>query len=120
MRRIVQRLIIVMTLSHLAVVVAQLAQGENASALAIGLGAAGLGAAGLGAAGLGAVSIGAIVLGTVLVARYSSTLLRSRSLTVGARARQHRESLTTMPEPKHPNTDGRVRARAPGGWLTAA
>ena len=105
MRRIHDRLVMLMTLSFLALVVAQLAQGEGAGALVVGLGAA---------------TISAIAVSALLAARYSGALLRSRSLTVGARARQHRESLTSMPEPQHPNTVGRVRSRAPGRIAPAA
>ena len=94
-----------MTLSFLSLAVAQLAQGESAGVIV---------------AGLGAATIGAITIGAVLAARYSGALLRTRSLTVGARARQHRESLASMPEPQHPNTVGRVRSRAPGRVASAA
>lgn len=35
-------------------------------------------------------------------------------LTVGSRARDHRESLSEIAAPSHPRTPGRVRSRAPG------
>jgi hypothetical protein len=43
-----------------------------------------------------------------------------RVVTVGARARQHREGLVEVPAPRHPATPGRTRSRAPGGELSAA
>ena len=42
------------------------------------------------------------------------------ALGVGHRAREHRESLDRIAEPAHPDTAGRVRARAPGGVAPAA
>lgn len=39
---------------------------------------------------------------------------------IGERSRHHRESLTRMAEPAHPDTAGRVRSRAPGGVAAAA
>lgn len=60
-----------------------------------------------------AATIVVIAVGMLLVARYAATVIRSRVLTVGARARQHRESLTRSPEPQHPSTPGRPLTRAP-------
>jgi hypothetical protein len=57
--------------------------------------------------------IAAIALCAVLAARYAAVVIRSREITVGQRARQHRQSLVGMPEPQHPDTDGRPRTRAP-------
>jgi hypothetical protein len=42
------------------------------------------------------------------------------SLQVGARAREHRESLDRIAAPTHPDTAGRVRSRAPGGATSVA
>jgi hypothetical protein len=42
------------------------------------------------------------------------------ALTVGHRARSHREAFDHEPEPSHPDTAGRVRSRAPGGAVPAA
>jgi len=64
--------------------------------------------------------VAAIAIAAVLIARHTSAALRSRELTVGSRARQHRESLQWMPAPQHPNTAGRPRPRAPSRPTTAA
>ncbi|WP_213816447.1 DUF6412 domain-containing protein [Glaciihabitans sp. dw_435] len=66
-------------------------------------------------AGLAAVAVAA-----VLGARYAGVALRARHLTVGARAREHRESLREMPAPRHPDTAGRPRTRAPSRPFLAA
>lgn len=64
--------------------------------------------------------IAALALTAVLSARYASRVIRSRELAVGARAREHRQSLVGMPEPQHPRTAGRPRTRAPSRAITAA
>jgi len=38
---------------------------------------------------------------------------------VGARARAHREAMSTLPAPAHPDTAGRPRTRAPAGVIPA-
>lgn len=53
-----------------------------------------------------------IAVGTLLVARIVFAP-RARELRVGSRAREHRELLRALPEPQHPDTDGRPRSRAP-------
>lgn len=58
-----------------------------------------------------AVSVAATLL-VVALAAVAGTV-GARVVTVGSRAREHRESLTSMPEPAHPDTAGRTRARAP-------
>lgn len=66
-------------------------------------------------AGLAAIAVAALV-----GARYAGVALRARHLTVGARAREHRESLREMPAPGHPDTAGRPRTRAPAWRVLAA
>ena len=44
----------------------------------------------------------------------------ARAIHVGHRAAGHRESMTSQAEPSHPDTVGRIRARAPGRLLPAA
>jgi len=89
-RFLIERLVMVMTVSFLAMAVAQ---GEPST---------------LVFAGLAAIAVSA-----VLVARYAAVVIRTHDLGVGARARQHRQSLVGMPEPQHPHTPGRPRTRAP-------
>lgn len=65
--------------------------------------------------------VGAIAL--TLGALFAVRLLAApsvRELTVGARAREHREVLGTLPEPQHPDTDGRPRSRAPSRRVPTA
>ena len=92
-----QRLVMAMTLSFLALIVAQ---AEPSGMLLAGL--------------------AAIVVAGALSARYAAVAFRSRELTVGSRARQHREALSAMPEPRHPDTAGRPRTRAPARTPSAA
>jgi hypothetical protein len=89
-RRIVERLVMVLTVSFLVLAVAQ---SEPSSLVFAG--------------------IAAIALCAVLAARYAAVVIRAHEITVGSRARQHRESLVGMPEPQHPDTAGRPRTRAP-------
>src|SRR5690554_3362391 len=92
-----QRLAIAMTLSFLVLVAAQT---EPSGLLAVGL--------------------AAVIVAAALSARYAAVAVRSRELTVGSRAREHREALSVMPEPRHPDTAGRPRTRAPARSSTAA
>ena len=54
----------------------------------------------------------ALAVGVLLAARIVSAPC-ARELCVGSRAREHRELLRSLPEPQHPDTDGRPRSRAP-------
>lgn len=56
----------------------------------------------------------------VITAAVLATVAPPRTLTVGARSRAHREALSSIPEPTHPDTAGRVRSRAPGKAAQAA
>jgi hypothetical protein len=94
---ILERIVMVMTVSFLVLSVAQT---EPTTAVFAG--------------------IAAIALCAVLAARYAAVVIRSREITVGQRARQHRQSLVGMPEPQHPDTDGRPRTRAPSRVTAAA
>ena len=64
--------------------------------------------------------IAALAVGAVLAARHAAVVIRSQEITVGDRAREHRQSLVGMPEPQHPDTAGRPRTRAPSGAPAAA
>lgn len=92
-----QRLVMAMTLSFLVLVVAQ---SEPSGLLVAGL--------------------ASVVVAAALSARYAAVVVRSRELTVGSRAREHREALSAMPEPRHPDTAGRPRTRAPARPRPAA
>jgi hypothetical protein len=96
-RAILERLVMVMTVSFL---VLNVAQAEPTTAVFAG--------------------IAAIALCAVLAARYAAVVIRSREIAVGRRAREHRQSLVGMPEPQHPDTDGRPRSRAPSRVTAAA
>ena len=52
--------------------------------------------------------------------RYAAVSIRARSMTIGSRARAHRESMSSQPAPTHPATPGRTRSRAPSQPLAAA
>ena len=67
---------------------------------------------------LGAIAAVAVV--ALVGSRYAAVSIRARSITVGARARQHRESMSSLPAPSHPDTAGRTRSRAPSQSLAAA
>ncbi len=56
----------------------------------------------------------------LLTARYLAVLIVAFTLTVGSRAHQHEEVLTRIAAPRHPNTAGRPRTRAPAGIAAAA
>lgn len=45
--------------------------------------------------------------------RYLAVTITAGELHVGARSREHREVLSSVIEPQHPNTAGRPRTRAP-------
>jgi len=64
--------------------------------------------------------IAALAVGAVLAARHAAVVIRSQEITVGDRARQHRQSLVGMPAPQHPDTAGRPRTRAPSGETAVA
>ena len=70
--------------------------------------------------GLLAAGLATLLVAAALSARHAAVAVRSLELTVGSRAREHREALTAMPEPRHPNTAGRPRTRAPSQSPTAA
>jgi disulfide bond formation protein DsbB len=92
-----ERLVMIMTLVFVALAVAQ--TGSTAT-LAIG------------------VALAAV--GVVLGAQIASREIHWREITVGGRARAHKESLAGMASPRHPATPGRPRSRAPGRSFAAA
>lgn len=61
-----------------------------------------------------------VAVAAVLVARAASAVVHGRAMTTGERARQHREGLREVPAPRHPNTVGRPRTRAPSLAIAAA
>ena len=65
-------------------------------------------------------AIAASVAALLIIAVVAALVTGSRELTVGSRARAHRDGLTTQPAPAHPSTAGRPRTRAPSMAVTAA
>ncbi len=62
-----------------------------------------------------------VLTGAVLLAsRYLAVLIVAVTLTVGSRAHQHGEVLTRIAAPRHPNTAGRPRTRAPARSVATA
>lgn len=97
MTRLKQRLVILMTLSFLALAMAQPEQ----SALIV-------------------TAVAAVAITALLCARHAALAVGIHELTVGGRAREHRELLSASPEPQHPDTAGRPRSRAPARPFSAA
>lgn len=98
MRWFTERLVMLMTVTFLVLAVAQSA--EPSSLLLAGV-----------------VAAAAAML---LLAHYSAVTVARQSITVGGRAREHRESLSEVPAPQHPDTAGRPRTRAPSQSPPAA
>ncbi len=97
MRTLAQRLVVLL---GFALLVGVVVQAEPQGMLVVAL------------AAVTAIGIASIAFGVRAVPR--------RVVTVGARAREHRELLDAIPAPRHPATPGRTRSRAPGGeHLTA-
>ncbi|CAN5162233.1 hypothetical protein BH11ACT4_BH11ACT4_24750 [soil metagenome] len=67
----------------------------------------------------GLALVGVVALLSVAVLRVAVGVVGASEVTVGARARAHREVLSGMPAPRHPATAGRPMARAPGQPLPA-
>jgi hypothetical protein len=57
--------------------------------------------------------VAVLTIAAVLGARYLAVSIVALTLRVGSRSRQHREVLSEMVSPKHPNIAGRPRTRAP-------
>ncbi len=66
------------------------------------------------------VGLVAIALTAVIAVEYAAAQLRARELGVGGRAREHRQVLSAVPAPSHPDTAGRTRSRAPSRLIPAA
>src|SRR5690606_28513573 len=79
-----QRLVMMLTLSFLVVAVAHSEQ----SALVV-------------------TAVAAVAFAAVLTARHAALAVIGHEITVGDRAREHRELLSSSPEPQHPDTAGR-------------
>jgi hypothetical protein len=62
--------------------------------------------------------VAVLALAAALGARYLAVRIVSPTLRVGSRSRQHRESVSRMVAPRHPNIAGRPRTRAPA-WAGA-
>ena len=97
MRRHIESLVMLMTVSFVVLAVAQ----AEPSTLLV--------------AGLAAVTITAL-----LSARYLAVLITSRVLRIGHRSRAHKDALSVMPAPQHPDTAGKTRSRAPTRSMAVA
>ena len=64
------------------------------------------------------VSIAAAAIAAIVAVRFAVLAIRLRELTIGARARAHRQALGRTPAPQHPRTAGRPRPRAPAQSIT--
>lgn len=105
MRNLLERVVVMLTLSFVAVLVAQTAAQTAGAPEASTVLLAG---------------IVAFALGALLAARFASALARTTRVGVGERAREHRQQLAAEPAPRHPNTEGRPRTRAPSLSLPVA
>ena len=94
-----ERLVMPMTASFLALAIAQ---AEPSAAIV----------AGVAVAAIGILLTARMIVGVVGVTG-------AHELRIGARAREHREVLDALPEPQHPDTDGRPRSRAPSRVVSA-
>lgn len=91
MRALHAHLVLLLTASFLVLAVAQ---GEPSTVLVAG--------------------VAVLAASALLGARYLAVIIIALRLMVGSRSRGHRESLTRIPAPSHPNTAGRPQPRAPG------
>lgn len=73
-----------------------------------------------GSPAIALAGVAAVVLTAALAVRFAGVVLGARQLTVGARARAHKEALGEMPEPRHPSTAGLPLTRAPSRVVIAA
>ncbi len=64
------------------------------------------------------LSIAAAAIAAIVAVRFAVLAIRHRELTIGARARAHRQALGRSPAPQHPRTAGRPRPRAPAQSIT--
>lgn len=67
----------------------------------------------------GTLALGIAVVLLVSAVRSAAAVGCSLEVTVGSRARAHRESLSVTPAPRHPSTAGLPRTRAPSRALAA-
>ena len=67
-------------------------------------------------------TVAAVIATAVLASAIVAVLVHTQSTAVaqGAKAEQRRQAAYEVPEPSHPDTAGRTRARAPGGVTQAA
>lgn len=93
---VVTRLVMVMTVSFLSLA---LAQSSPSTILLTGAAVA--------------------VLAAAIASRLAAGVVSVPEMRVGARAREHREVLAALPEPQHPDTEGRPRSRTPSRVVSA-
>ncbi|WP_309619308.1 hypothetical protein [Salinibacterium sp.] len=63
------------------------------------------------------VGVAAVLLASAV--RSAAVVVGSLEVTVGSRARAHREALSGMPAPRHPSTAGLPLTRAPSQGIAA-
>lgn len=61
----------------------------------------------------------ALAIAAIAAVRYAGVIIGQRVIAVGARAHAHREVLSEMLAPQHPDTAGRPRTRAPSQVVPA-
>jgi hypothetical protein len=66
---------------------------------------------------LAVAGVAAVLL--VAALRSAAVVIGTLEVTVGSRARAHREAMSGMPEPRHPSTAGLPLTRAPSRGLAA-
>ncbi|AWB89562.1 hypothetical protein [Homoserinimonas hongtaonis] len=65
-------------------------------------------------------AVAAVAISALLGSRQAALALVGHEITIGNRAREHRDALSVTPSPQHPDTAGRTRSRAPARQLPAA
>jgi hypothetical protein len=73
-----------------------------------------------GNAQLVALGVAAVAIAAVLAAQTGSLVASPALVSIGARARDHRQLLSAQPAPSHPTTAGRPLGRAPTQAVPAA
>lgn len=73
-----------------------------------------------GSVQLVALGVAAVAIATVLSSRAGTLAAAPALISVGSRARDHRQQLSMQPAPSHPTTAGRPLGRAPARPIAAA
>lgn len=65
-------------------------------------------------------AVAVLAIAALLGVRQAALAVVGHEITVGNRAREHRDALSVTPSPQHPDTAGRPRSRAPARPNSAA